>query len=349
MRIVVNDIAASSGGALTVLKSFYNYIIENDDENEWIFLLSKMYVKETKNVKVILLEKVKKNWINRLTFDIISGKKIITSLKPDIVFSLQNTITFGLKVPQIVYMHQSLPFQREKKFSFFNSKERTLAVYQYIIGFLIKKSIKKADKIIVQTEWIKKSVIETTKINSNKIIKISPNEEDYSSFKNSDIFNKNTFFYPAAEHIYKNHECIYRACEILNNKGLQDFIVQLTLPQKEKRKNILNIGEQKFESVMNKYNTSTLIFPSYIETVGLPLLEARQMNTIILASDCSFSREVLANYENAYYFNPFEPEELASLMEKVIKNKIKKKRIQKETSIMSDSWNEVKEVILEFA
>ena len=39
MRIVVNDIAASKGGALTVLKDFYNCVRENDTENEWIFLL----------------------------------------------------------------------------------------------------------------------------------------------------------------------------------------------------------------------------------------------------------------------------------------------------------------------
>ena len=33
MRIVINDIAASYGGAVTVLKEVYNYIVENDKEN----------------------------------------------------------------------------------------------------------------------------------------------------------------------------------------------------------------------------------------------------------------------------------------------------------------------------
>lgn len=32
MRIVVNDIAASQSGALTVLKSFYEYVKEHDKE-----------------------------------------------------------------------------------------------------------------------------------------------------------------------------------------------------------------------------------------------------------------------------------------------------------------------------
>jgi hypothetical protein len=37
MRIVVNNIAASSGGAISILIDFYDYIKAADEENEWIF------------------------------------------------------------------------------------------------------------------------------------------------------------------------------------------------------------------------------------------------------------------------------------------------------------------------
>ena len=59
MRIVVNDIAAQKGGALTVLKDFYNYVKENDTENEWIFLLGEKLLEETDNIKIITLPKIK--------------------------------------------------------------------------------------------------------------------------------------------------------------------------------------------------------------------------------------------------------------------------------------------------
>ena len=61
VRIVVNDIAASEGGAISILKSLYQYILEADDINEWFFLLSGMYIKETKNVHVLLFKKEKKS------------------------------------------------------------------------------------------------------------------------------------------------------------------------------------------------------------------------------------------------------------------------------------------------
>ena len=347
MRIVVNDIAASSGGALSILKSFYNYLIKTEigKKNEWIFLLSDKYIEEKDNIRVFVLDKIKKNWLSRLKFDLYSGKKIISKLEPDILFSLQNTIVFGLKCPQVLYMHQSIPFQKIKKFSFFKNEERILAIYQHIISRLIKKSIQKADKTVVQTKWIRDKVIETTGISPHKIIDALPSIEDYTKHKKNKLFNKYDFFYPAAKILYKNHQCIYDACAILSKKGIKDYHISLTIEGNRSGDNIFYLGKIPFELVLEKYNTSTLIFPSYIETVGLPLLEARQMGTIILSSDCPFSREVLDGYENVYFFDPFKPQQLARLMEKVIAGQIIKKASNVLVKKCSGGWDSVIKII----
>ena len=134
MRIVVNDIAASTGGAMTILKDFYRCVRENDTENEWIFLLGDEYLEETERIKIMTFPHVKRSKIKKLQFDFFKGKKIIEELRPDAVLSLQNVITHGLKVPQLTYVHQSIPFQDVKRFSFLKKRERNVAVYQYIIG-----------------------------------------------------------------------------------------------------------------------------------------------------------------------------------------------------------------------
>ncbi|EJR44843.1 glycosyltransferase [Bacillus paranthracis] len=348
MRIVINNIAASSGGALSILRSFYDYLVKSGEskKNEWIFLLSDRHIEETDNIKVIILDTVKKNWLARLKFDLYSGKKFISKLNPDIVFSLQNTITFGIKSPQVLYMHQAIPFQSIKSFSFLKSEERTLAVYQHLIGRLIKKSIKEADKTIVQTKWIKEAVIKTTKIDAEKVVNIFPPKEDYLKYKiNDEEFKKNSFFYPAANSLYKNHQCIYDACADLNEKGISEFNISLTIKDREDTGNISFVGDIPFELVMEKYNTSTLIFPSYIETIGLPLIEAQQIGTIVLAADCPFSREVLAGYSNAYFFNPFEPRQLSNLMEKVINGQITPITTNELMSEDSGGWAHTIEII----
>lgn len=346
MRIVVNDIAASHGGAMTVLKDFYSTVCSYDKENEWIFLLNDRYFEEVENVKIITLPEIKKSKAKKLLFDFVTGRKFIQKLQPDIVFSLQNIITFGVKVPQVVYIHQSIPFQSVKKFSFFKGSERKLAIVQHVIGAIIKKSAKKSDRIIVQTAWMKDAVCQFCRLPQSKVCVSVPSVYLEQPVLDDCAFDQTMFFYPTSKEIYKNNACIQQAVCALEEKGVSHSVT-LTLPQEAGKGSISCVGRLPREDVLKWYRRSTLIFPSYIETFGYPLAEARAVGTVILASDTPFSREVLYGYENAYFFNPFDPQELASLMEMVVDGRISKKQIEKKQFADDDSWQKVIKYILE--
>lgn len=345
MRIVVNDIAAVSGGAMTVLKDFYLCVCQNDKENEWIFLLADKFFEETDNVKIIAMPTIKNNPFKKVMFDFVTGKNFINKLNPDVVFSMQNIMTFGVKAPQIVYLHQSIPFQKIKRFSFLKGSERKLAFIQYFLGALFKITAKKCDSLIVQTKWMKEAVSEKCKISKEKIIQIPPNVKNISHLKEENVFSKENFFYPTVSALYKNNRCIFEACEILKGEGIA-FNTVLTLPKEKSADNIKCIGKIPYEEVIAYYNRSTLLFPSYIETFGYPLTEARKMGAIVLASDCAFSREALENYENAYFFNPFDSKELASLMKKVINGEIVRCKTDDLTEDIKDNWKIIMDRVL---
>ena len=342
MRIVVNDIAASTGGAMTVLRDFYRCVCENDTENEWIFLLGDRYFDETDNVKIIPMPKIKKSGMKKLLFDFVTGRKFVSSLKPDVVLSLQNIITFGIKVPQVTYIHQSIPFQTVKKFSLFKGSERKLAVIQRFIGSIIKRSAKKSSRVIVQTEWMKEAVCKQCGLSADRVSVVMPQVKPFPETKAA--FDAAAFFYPTASDIYKNNAAVFAASEQLVQKGL-GFSVTLTLPEDMSRGSVQCVGRLPYEDVVARYHASTLIFPSYIETFGYPLAEARQAGTIVLASDTAFSREVLAGYENAYFFDPFKPQELAALMEKVIGGDIVRQDVPDTQKALHDSWAEVMNIV----
>lgn len=348
MRIIINDIAASTGGAMSILKQFYQFIKENDKHNEWIFLLGNKYLEETENIKILCFPKVKNNHIIKILFDCFYGKKIIEKYNPDVVVSLQNIITFGLKTRQIVYIHQSIPFQSEFKFSFVKKKERKIAFIQNIIGKFIIQSAKRADKVVVQTNWMKFAVSKKAKINLEKIIVDFPLCKVIPTNKNN--FCKRKFIYPTSTDIYKNINAIVEACDYLNRIGIDDFEVKLTIPEGYiKHQNIICVGYLSPDQLQNEYQNSTLIFPSYIETIGLPLVEAKLMGTLILSSDTIFAHEVLYEYNNSYFFDPFNSIELGKLMEKIINEKILLKDTlpSKETKkINNNAWNNLyKEII----
>ncbi|MDT2971956.1 glycosyltransferase [Enterococcus casseliflavus] len=343
MKIVVNDIAASEGGALAVLHDFINDIRINGREHEWIFLLGDKKIKIYEaNISILYYENIKSSWIKRLGFELFSGKHIINELNPDIYMSLQNTATIGVKAKQYVYLHQAIPFQKEKKFSFKNKKERKLAVYQYFFKFLFTflYTVTKCT-LIVQAEWLKEIL---SKSYSNKTIVVPPIIPNLKEdAKNSNINlskNMNIFFYPAGNYIYKNHDLLFNAFSKTSDKKSRLYV---TVEQRDfphvKDERIIFLGKINREEVIEIMRQATLVFPSYIETFGLPLLEARLLNRPIIASDTRFSKEVLMNYEKKIFFDFNSVEDLRNKIEKndfkkIYINDIKEPRVNSDKTLV---------------
>ena len=120
-----------------------------------------------------------------------------------------------------------------------------------------------------------------------------------------------------------------------------DFTVKVTVPDGNAQRNIKYIGQIPRNEVFANLCEGALIFPSYIETFGYPLIEAAQMGAIVLAADCDYAHEVLSGYENVYYFNPFEPKELAILIEKVISGEIERFDTFKKVEESNNTWEDV--------
>ena len=360
MRILVNDIAASKTGALSILKDFYEYIRTHDTENEWIFLLSDNYLEETDKIRIVLCRDVKKGWARRLKFDLFAAKKIISDIGPDVIFSMQNTLPRGLRCRKVLYVHQPLGYQKTKRFSFFKKSEREYAIYQHLIGRLIDASVKKADLTIVQTEWMREAVLAKTHVHKDRVKKILPTLPDLSSYRVGESFSQTTFFYPSGNMRYKNHETLYRAARLLQQRGIKDFRITITLNHEQLLENLSQhdpavlsrfecMGQLDRQEVLRMYQNSTLVFPSYIETYGYPPAEASAIGTLVLASDCPFCREVLGDYANGYYFDPFDETALAGLMEDVIKGRITPKPVSPTNSVETEEngWGAVTELLLQ--
>lgn len=328
MKIIVFDVPAEIGGALTVLHDFYEEY-KRDQKNEYIFVVSLPELQETDNIKVLRYPWIKKSWVHRIFFDNFVAPKLIKKHKIEKTLSLQNVTIPNTRVYQSVFVHNALPFS-EYRFAF--NENALLWVYQNIIGGKIKKSIKKADSVIVQTNWMKKIIVDQLDVEEQKIKVKRPNLNIEVKKKYEEpIEGIPTFFYPASGIVFKNHNVIIAACLKLKEEGISNYKVVFTLHQnqnkytKELYKEIMNnnlpiafVGELKREEVFVMYSKSILLFPSYIETVGLPLLEAKLHNCPILASDSVFAHEILDGYANVMYFNSFDAVALSSLIKNAI-------------------------------
>lgn len=322
MRIIINDIAAEYGGALSVLKNFYAYVRQHGGEHEWIFILSGPYLEPCENIRVVLRPDVKAGRFRKIIFDCVSGRRYIESFHPDVVLSMQNIITFGVKCPQYVYVHQSVPYQNVRKFSLLKKSERSVALIQYAIGAFINRSVKKSDGVFVQTNWMAKAVSEKTGISDKRIGVVPIAAGGLPEIDAPSSERHKNFFYPTNAEIYKNLETLKQAVLILKGRGFTDFHVYLTLPPTcftEKDVAIQDcvtaLGYLDTAQMSYRYRSCTLVFPSYIETVGLPLIEASSVGAPILSADCPYAREALSGYSRARFFSPFDAATLADLMQ----------------------------------
>jgi len=334
MKIIVFDVPASESGALAILEDFYNYIICSERKDiEWLFIVSTNRLntkKSCSNISVLRFPSVKKNWFERLKFEIIKASHLVREFNADVVFSLQNIAIMHSKAPQVIYVHQSLPYI-SKKFSYLKRNERFLAVYADIFRVLIGWSVRKAVSVIVQTSWFKEVLVMKHSIPATKIAVIPPSLDIYIPAEDVHC-GLSEFFYPATPYVYKNVFILVEAVKRLKNTGFSPkiFLTMIgneNLYARELGTKIKNLGLSEYfffigrisrEEVIHLYRRTTLLFPSRLESYGLPLLEARSVETQIIASDTPFAREILEGYSKVYFCDESDAEAFAEAMKTVM-------------------------------
>jgi glycosyltransferase involved in cell wall biosynthesis len=330
IKIIVFDVPAVSSGALSVLQDFFEDVFNTPNlVYSFIFVVSKPILKSNPNIKVIRFPWIKKSWFHRTFFDLFIAPNLIRKYKVNLVFSLQNTVIPFTNLPQILYVHNSLPFI-DYKFKFY--LDPFLWVYQNLIGVFIYRSIKKSNLVFAQTKWMKEFILKKKLTISNKIIVVPPKIHitNVHKFSPENFSKKIVFFYPATSIKFKNHSLIVDACKELEKLNL-DYEVVFTIKGNEnknakklKKDSIFHnlkikfIGPISREEVFRFYSKSILIFPSYVESSPLPLSEAMFHNSYIFSSKLPFSLEILNGYNNAYYFDHLNHLELSNLMKRAI-------------------------------
>lgn len=328
--VMIYDVHASESGALAILNDLYSQIKVYEDKSvKWIFIVSTPEYEETENIKVRRFPWVKKNWGFRYFFDTVTTRTLLKEYKPDQVFSLQNKGISYYRKRQLVYLH--LPFiLTDHKFNI-KIDGKKLWLYQNVVSKSIFRSLRKVNLTIVQTEWMKDALIKKAGVQAEKIVIQKPDITCNKIGKYVDSKeSRRRFFYPATAFTYKNHLTFLKALNYAQNCGLNNYEVIFTIKPDESeytrtlyqyaKNNHLNVkfeGKILREKVFEMYTRSVLVFPSYIESFGLPLLEARLAETYIIASDCPFSREILKDYSKVNFFKEMDYRQLGNLILKI--------------------------------
>lgn len=325
MRVLINSVAASSSGALGILQEYYQRAVE-DASGQYIFLVSIPELPSTSNVKVLRYPWVKRSWLHRIVFDWVIAPIIVKRERPERIISLQNLKMKLVSAPQTIYEHNCIP-PAFCKYRFNLLQEPILWIRQNVLGRMIQRSLKTADRIIVQAEWMRRRCIEKLGIDPEKVIVEPPKISSLpsGSYKRTLPIS---FLYPATHMPFKRHDLIIDAAEKLVDIGLgKKFKVVFTLSGDESKyasalkQKVLTkglpvefAGWQARDALYTMYAQSVLLFSSELESFPLPLIEAASIGAPIVAPDLEYAREALDGYCGASFFIAGDSASLAEAM-----------------------------------
>lgn len=330
--LVVSAVNFTEGGPLTVLREFVDAACEVLPA-EWqicVFLHDKSLLHNSRP-QLFEIPYTKHSWLRRLRVEWFEFRAHAQRLRPDLWVSLHDISPNVGRFPQAVYCHNPSPFFRMgwRDVVF----EPSLLVFQLGYAFLYRIRLNRNRAIVVQQSWLREKFRRWVG-GSTQIIVAHPSaalgaagNSSTAPRRGRDPAGRALFAYPALPRAFKNFELIGRAVECLETNPDWNSEVVITIRGDENRyarwlyerfarlRTLRFVGRQTRAQMNELYaSADCLLFPSRMETWGLPITEAKQLHLPMLVADLPFARETVGNYAAVEFVDIHDSAQLARKM-----------------------------------
>ncbi|TXH61570.1 MAG: glycosyltransferase family 1 protein [Burkholderiaceae bacterium] len=322
MKLVISAVNLVEGGTLTVLRDAKR--MAADLYPDWtihVLVHSPGLAGDTR-VDELAFPDVKRSWLRRLQFEWFDARALARRLQPDVWLSLQD-ITARIDVGrQYVYCQNPSPFCTTRVAAAWLDPKFVL--FRFLYGYLYGAFIHRNAAVIVQQDWTRRAFVERYGV--SRVIVAHPVLPSASIDRPARAPGPPLrFVYPAFPRVFKNFEVVGDALALLERDEGWAGEVVLTIDGTENRyarrirqryghlRSLRFAGLQDRAAMAQLYrHADALLFPSLLETWGLPLSEAKAQGLPILAADLPYARESVGRYGQAAFFDPQDSQDLAA-------------------------------------
>jgi glycosyltransferase involved in cell wall biosynthesis len=323
--LVVSAVNFTEGGPLTVLKEFVDSAcsVLTADWDIVVFVHDRRLLSATRP-RLIEIPYAKGSWIRRLWVEWYEFRGHARILQPDLWVSLHDISPNVGSVPQAVYCHNPAPFFRLRlRDALF---EPTVLFFRLGYAWLYRINIKRNRAVIVQQSWLRDEFRKWVEKPTEIIVAHPAAASDTDSRRGWRKTAKGpaTFFYPALPRALKNHELLCRAVEQLEAHTPWRSQVILTVDGTENRyarwlkarygrlRTVRFVGRQSSVQMQERYaEADCLVFPSRMETWGLPITEARRHQLPMFVADLPYAKETVGSYHAVDFIDVDDDDALA--------------------------------------
>ena len=318
MRIVVSAVNFSEGGPLTVLRDCLAAARAYfPSEVEIIALVHRAALIDTPGIAFIEFPRTKSSWLRRIALEYSGFKRLSRELSPDFWLSLHDISPRLNGERQAVYCHNPVPFFRLTLQDV--RVDPTLLAFKAFYSWFYRYNIRSNAAVVVQQEWLRRAFMQ--RFRAPNVIVAYPDVTDLEA-KSTETSGSSRLrlFYPAIARGFKNVELL---CEMMKRLP-QDLPRQpelfVTISGHENRyarfikrsygdvSGLRLIGAQDRAAMARLYaKADVLLFPSRLETWGLPITEAKQFGLPMIVADLPYAHETVGEYGAACFCAADDP------------------------------------------
>ncbi|HLP11132.1 MAG TPA: glycosyltransferase family 1 protein [Flavobacteriales bacterium] len=363
MRIAVNTrflITGKMEGFGWYTHEVFKRIVAQHPEHEFIFIFDRDYDNAFvygPNVTAVKAgPKARHPWLFYWWFEKVVPR-ILKKHKAQLFVSPDGYMSLRTNIPQIAVIHD-LNFEHYPN----DLKPHIIRYYKKYFPLFAKK----ADHILTVSEFSKNDIAKTYQIDPEKIT-VGYNSADESFKKSANIIDlrkkfslENDYFLSVGSiHARKNIERLLLAFDkfrqntqkkvnlvLVGNKYNWTTSMNKTFEGMKFKNDVIFAGHLTREDLVKAYSgAKALVFPSYFEGFGIPLIEAMQCECPVICSNATCFPEVAANA--AVYFNAFDVDDMAKTMhEFYIDSALERDLIEKGKKRAADfSWDKTAEIV----
>ena len=284
-------------------------------------------------------------------------KRFLDSLKPDLVH-------FCMPQQPILYRGKVVTTIHDLTLLNTYNSDKNWFVYRFkqLVGRIVFRLVaRKSEFVISGTEYVKKTVVDYTKIPSDKIVVTleAADVPDIEPVPYQPMVGKRYIMYVGSQSDYKNIRRLITAHQSLLKKhpDLELVLVGKTegVNGKPAGRNKQWVEEQGFKNITFTgfvsdaelawlySNTTAYIFPSLMEGFGLPGLEAMLYGAPVISSNATCLPEVYS--DAAAYFDPTDTDQMTDVIDQVISDEVIRAELAKKgaSQVKKYSWKRMAE------
>ncbi len=320
--LVISAVNFTDGGPLKILQDAVKSALSTLHGWDVVVLVNRPGLLSVDGVTEMCFPNIKGSWTSRIWFELVTCRYISREFPVDLWCAMHDMTPSVKAKRQVVYCHNPAPFY---------SRIRIRDIFydpRFFIFYLLYKAVYRHQvlrnyAVVVQQSWLREELRRLT--HHQRIIVSTPTLSGTADLsvlplKSKPVGQPTVLFYPAVPRVFKNIECVCEAFSQLPDDIRHLMELRLTIDGSENRYarsirskyghliGVKFIGYQSNESMQQQYSEADLlVFPSRLETWGLPITEAKSFGLPILVSDLPYAMETVGSYDLVKFVKVDDP------------------------------------------